>query len=369
MGDKLTDIIARETFGKNCGAGKFDLSDSQTHTENISPSIFGHSAESAHTEKYIDLLPQSRQLSSGESILTYFLDGSIRVFRAGEISYDRKIYPVAAGQISAGVCKRAGRRLVPGISRRETVIAVPDIANANRNVPGFFPGIARKLSQSPEMIRRGLEISAILTYKAAKDSASYDDKATAAIQDRMIQNEQEITDSIVKKLGYRNYLIKDGSLEYRQKSQPHANYRWVVGLSKTFSPESCVNRYGKIDPEYIAALPPYHRTHAVTYRNPAIFGDTEFAVWYIRLREGRNSASVFSGIIKAEKILITPSERNNHKIDSAEIDTLSAYILNERSPVCYGNDSRWMSHIYPVYLTEKYIQSKYISAESFLHLF
>ena len=369
--NKLTDIIARETFGKKFGAGKFCLDDSESHyAQEISPSFYGHSAESSHTEKYIDILPLSRNLSSGESILTYFLDGSRRVFKVGEISYNHKIYPITAGQISAGACRRVSRKLIPEISRREIVIAVPDIADPDGNKPGFFPSIARKLSQTPEMTQRGLEISAVITYSTAKDSESYDDKATAAIQDRMIQNEKEITESLVKKLNYRNYLIKDGSLEYRKKSQlPPTNYRWVVGLSKTFSPESCANRYGKIDPEYIAELPAHHRTHAIIYRKPEIFGDTEFAVWYIRLRKGANSPSAFSGIIKAEKILMTQSERNNHRIDSTEIDTLSAYILNERSPACYGNDSRWMSHIYPVYLTEKYIKSKYISAESFLHLF
>ena len=79
------------------------------------------------------------------------------------------------------------------------------------------------------MIRRGLEISAVITYSTSKDSESYDDKAISAIQDRMIQNEKAVTESLIKKLNYRNYLIKDGSLEYRKKLQlPPANYRWVI---------------------------------------------------------------------------------------------------------------------------------------------
>ncbi|MBQ4401259.1 MAG: hypothetical protein II832_03750 [Synergistaceae bacterium] len=372
MQEKLTDIIARETFGKNCGAGKFTLSDSESQdTEEISQTVFTHSAEPSNTSKYTDLLPISRKLSSsGSQLLTYFLDGSRRVFKAGEISYSRTVYPVIAGQISAGACRRVSRRLVPEILRREIVIAVPDIASPDSNVPGFFPAIARKLSDSPAIKRRGLEISAVITYPSAKDSrnTSYEDKATIAVQERMIQREKEITESLVRKLNHRNYLVKDGSLEYRKKSQlPNANYRWVIGLSKSFSRESCRNYQGKIDQEYIAELPPYHRTRAVIYRNPEIFGDTEFAVWYIRLHERGKSA--FAGIVKAEKMLITQSERGKHEIDSAEIDTLSAYILNERNPVCYGNDPRWAGHIYPVYLTEKYIKSRYISAESFLHMF
>jgi predicted nuclease of restriction endonuclease-like (RecB) superfamily len=41
----------------------------------------------------------------------------------------------------------------------------------------------------------------------------------------------------------------------------------------------------------------------------------------------------------------------------------------ERNPVCYGSDMRWANHLYPVYLTERYVKSHYLSTESFLHLF
>lgn len=232
--------------------------------------------------------------------------------------------------------------------------------------------MARKLSDTIAIKRRGLEISAALPYSSAKDSrTSYDDKATAAIQDRMILCEKEITESIVKKLNHRNYLIKDGSIEYRKKSQlPHTNYRWVIGLSKTFSPESCMNIRGKPDPAYIAELPPFHRTQAACVSYPEITGEAKFAVWYVRIHERPNTRkTAFAGIVKAEKMLTTHAEISQGVIDSTEIDTLSAYIINERNPVCYGNDSRWAEHIYPVYLTEQYLKSKYISSESFLHLF
>ena len=56
-------------------------------------------------------------------------------------------------------------------------------------------------------------------------------------------------------------------------------------------------------------------------------------------------------------------------IDSDVIDLLSANIINERNPACYGADRRWANHLYPVYLTETFVKSKYISEETFLHLF
>ena len=67
-------------------------------------------------------------------------------------------------------------------------------------------------------------------------------------------------------------------------------------------------------------------------------------------------------------MLVTDDEIE-YGMDSQLVDTLTAYIINERNPACYGSDLRWANHIYPVYLTETFVKSKYISDESFLHLF
>ncbi|MDR3111415.1 MAG: hypothetical protein LBU65_17225 [Planctomycetaceae bacterium] len=181
-----------------------------------------------------------------------------------------------------------------------------------------------------------------------------------------------------RKLNQDNYLIKDGSLEYRptQKDKTDKksyqtfkhNYRWVLGASKNFNPEVCLNVNGKSNPGFIADLPLYHRTPVACYENPDYLGDVQFAVWYIRLRDQSRTRSPFDGILKIEKILVTDDEISNG-MDSAEVDTLSAYVINERSPVCYGSDLRWANHIYPIYLTETFVKSRYLSTDSFLHLF
>ena len=78
--------------------------------------------------------------------------------------------------------------------------------------------------------------------------------------------------------------------------------------------------------------------------------------------------TAFDGVLKIEKMLVT-QEETEKGIDSDLVDMLSALIINERNPVCYGSDLRWANHIYPVFLTESYVKSKYLSAESFLHIF
>ena len=56
-------------------------------------------------------------------------------------------------------------------------------------------------------------------------------------------------------------------------------------------------------------------------------------------------------------------------LNSDEVDLISANLINERNPVAYGNDARWANHLYPVYLTERFVKSQYISDLHFLNLF
>ena len=310
--------------------------------------------------------------SSSEQPLTYFLDGSRRIFKVDEIIYGsgskRTIYPVIAGQIGVGCCKRTDRKLSPAKIQHEIVIVLPDIADPDGK-PGFFPSVRIKLNASQWMTRTGITIADVLHYNTSKN-VTPEDNAAACIQSKMMEEEKKLTETVSRRLNHNNYLIKDGSLEYRKLTNTAMqNYRWVIGISKNFNPEACRNAHGKADHGYIADLPLYHRTQAACFTNPGILGDIKFAVWYIRIHDRSRTRSAFDGIIKAEKILTTQEEQYTGTMNSGEIDTLSAYIINERMPVCYGNDFRWANHIYPVYLTETYIKSKYLSTESFLHLF
>ncbi|MHB1627260.1 MAG: hypothetical protein ACYCVB_02610, partial [Bacilli bacterium] len=258
-------------------------------------------------------------------------------------------------------------------------LSMPDVADADGK-SGFWPATAKKLSECDGLKRLGIEFAAILPYKTSKsDDNKFEDRATACVQDRMIEGEKKLVVELVRegKLNQNNYLIKDGSLEYRPTKEDKAdkkryqtfknNYNWVIGVSKNFNPEVCEDINGKPNPGFIADLPLYHRTPVAEYENPML-GDIKFAVWYIRLRDKKQTRTPFDGILKVEKILVTEEEVETG-IDSEQVDTLSAYLINERNPVCYGSDLRWANHIYPIYLTESFVKSRYLSAESFLHLF
>jgi hypothetical protein len=139
-------------------------------------------------------------------------------------------------------------------------------------------------------------------------------------------------------------------------------------VSKHFNPEVCFVSSDKANPGFIAELRLYHRTPVAYFKDQEFLGDIAFAVWYVRIRARARTRTPFEGIIKVEKILVQSEEIDNG-MESDLVDLLSAYLINERNPVCYGSDLRWANHLYPVYLTERYIKAQYLSTESFLHLF
>ena len=153
----------------------------------------------------------------------------------------------------------------------------------------------------------------------------------------------------------------------RTLQQIKHNYNWVIGVSKSFNPELCFDHTGKPNSNYIANLPVFHRTPVARYVSSYVGEDIAFGIWYIRLRDKRRTQTPFDGVVKVEKIMM--DEELETGIDSDVVDIISANILNERNPTCYGTDKRWANHLYPVFLTESYVKSKYISAEMFLHLF
>ncbi|MBI5207531.1 MAG: hypothetical protein HY934_07040, partial [Candidatus Firestonebacteria bacterium] len=67
-----------------------------------------------------------------------------------------------------------------------------------------------------------------------------------------------------------------------------------------------------------------------------------------------------AGIVKVEKVLVTENEKEDG-LQSDEINNISRCLLLEKSVCSYGNDSRWASHIYPIYLTEQIQKNKFIS--------
>ena len=389
---QIMEILERETGGKSYKSHKYNLDDSERsaveYGEAGSSMQWKRRGETKEYRTYVSLEHLSKDVGNYQQLLTYFLDGSRHVYKVDDMGFEKSgnrmvIYPIIAGQIGVGCCKRVNKKLKCEKFEREIVIAMPDIAQSSSKKQGFLTATAQKLNDRTQLTRirsSGWKFSTILSYDSSKDAKTYNDKGTAQIQARMMTNEQKMVAELVteKKLNDENYLVKDGSLEYKPSKDMRANtreyqkfknnYDYVIGVSKRFNPEVCLILGDKPNPGFIAELPLYHRTPVAYFTNPEMLGDIGFAVWYIRIRDNSRTRTQFDGIIKVEKMLVSNEEVNNG-MSSALVDEISAHLINERNPVCYGADMRWANHLYPVYLTERYIKSHYLSNESFLHLF
>lgn len=386
---KITQILAEETGGKSYKAHKYSLDSERSFLDyNESEDytfVWKKRGETDPPSSYKSLEELSKYLAlRDEQVLTYFLDGSRHVYKVDDMAYLKSggrsvIYPTVAGQVGVGICKRDNKRMIHEALSREIVLSVPSIADPNGK-GGFFEALSTKLNASNELERIkqcGWKFATPIPYDISHDEKKFEDRGTARIQAAMIELEKEMVKQLVRggKLNQNNYLVKDGSLEYRltktDKDDDKSfqtfkqNYNWVIGLSKTFNAEACFDK-GKSNPGYIADLPLYHRTPVAYFGNEK--EPLAFAVWYVRLRDKQKTRTPFDGILKVEKILVRDDELKNG-METETVDRLSALIINERNPTCYGLDPRWANHIYPVYLTERFVKSQYLSTESFLHLF
>ena len=381
MPKRALKIVETETGGKSYSSHKYCHDEYATpdqpyeDDQSYAPKQYGET-ERRDTSKNLKSLAD--KLSGRPPLFRYFLDGSRRTYKVDDIAYGERIYPIVAGQIGVACCER----LTPdkfGVYNveQQLILCLSEAADKDGLRQKFFDSIKNKINIESNLSSLGLSVSKILTYRDEPD-VNYEHKAIAKIHDEMIDFEKSIVVKISNenKLNEDSYLIKDGSIEYKtlkagtykDLSVIRNNYRRVVGVSKRFNPEQCVGRK-KNNAARIAELPLYHRTPAFMFESThsrGVEGSVYLSAWYIRIRESRHTISPFDGVIKVEKIIVT-DEEHHAGLDTEEVDLITANLINERNPVAYGKDMRWANHLYPVYLTESFIKSRFLSDSFFLN--
>ncbi len=341
--------------------------------------------EKEHFTKPRDLTRLKEQLKGRESWCKYFLDGSRHTYKVDDMSFGKNVYPILAGQVGISCCRRDEKMMQAVFFRRKLVIVVPNAAlKSEFDKKTEALKLREKLNKSEKLIsvrekfkNDSLSIDDVLAYNLDID-VQYEKKGIAKIQDYMIEQEKNAVIDLVKahKLNGENYLLKDGSLEYKvvnnqnmnlSEAKMKENYKYVLGVSKSFNPTKCYVKGGGTNSSIIAGLRLNERTPAYSYESQISGAGVLFCVWYLRIRNSKYTHNVFDGIIKIEQ-LIQEDERKDG-VDTDRIDMLSAFLLREANPVCYGKDERWANHLYPIYVTEAYAKSKYMSNSLFLSLF
>lgn len=388
---KVVRFIADETQGECFTSFKY------CYDENNTPSINYNDqekeyinlkdyAEDVHNPQPRDMRSRAEILRQGPPLFKYFLDGSRRVYKVDDIQYGKKVFPIVSGQISVACCARemnddnTYRSFRHVMEQSYPVLCLPVSANSEGiDNSVFFRNLRDKINELPQLKAANISIEKVLYYLTKiEGNETLENKGIARIQDEMIDCEKRIVAYLMGKrlLNQDNYLIKDGSIQYKpmktgdfkELSRIRNNYRHVIGVSKKFNPNLMKDNKDQSSAGAIAKLKLHHRTPAFLWQPGDEWGNVNFAIWYVRLRAIDKTSSPYAGIVKVEKMLMTGHEAE-YGLSTDEIDTITAHLINERNPVCYGNDARWANHLYPVYMTECYCKSRFKSDYYFLNLF
>jgi hypothetical protein len=130
---KITEYIAGKTSGTSFKTNTYSLDGNPRsiidyeEAYNNTPSQCGETIR--HT-KPVDISKTARDLENQETpLFKYFLDGSRRTYRVSDIIYERNIFPVIAGQIGVGCCRRENRQLKKETLEINNVIVLPGTAD------------------------------------------------------------------------------------------------------------------------------------------------------------------------------------------------------------------------------------------------
>ena len=390
---KILDYIQESGKGKYyCYKTKkfsLDNDNSDTLTYDDKPALLTKSSQIAETDlsRVHTVRISDYYIRTCSPIFKFFLDGSRRTYKVDDIAIGNKIFPVIAGQIIVGCCERKDRDTFKKFAiENKMVLAMPDEfdvddENKNNNFCRLYcENINEILATHPFFLEHNIILDSILLYKtdgedlANKGKDKHISRAISKIQSEMTDAEQLLVYKLCRqnKLDDDNFLIKDGSLEYNprfsnmdrsQWNLLRTNYKHVVGVSKLFDPELLPDFEGHRLSKTIAGLKPYERTKAYRYHSEHSGG--EYAVWYLRLRNSDFRETQFSDVVKCEMVLSNEGDC----IDTHLIDLISANLINEAYPVCFGSDTRWANHLYPVFLTEQFCKAHYIDKNIVFKLF
>lgn len=299
-------------------------------------------------------------------LLHYFLDGSRRTYRIGDIILtNRRYLPLVAAQVGVAVVERGddGRHIRPlrDLCKFRNVIAFPenilddDLAELKCSFMDF-----------------GLPSFEFLRYNVKPDRDPVDlavARIMSAMHDIEVEAVKRMTDQHL--LDHQSLLVIDGPLRFKKTGSRQfdiVQFRNVIGLSKTFRPSFSIGGTGRARQD-VGSI-----THALDAgeRTPVFksAGEDEktLGVWYLRLRHRERMGNPLQGVVKIECYAIEPEELESG-LDGDRINTISGHVLRERNVTPYQADLRWASHIYPIYLAETYLKSSFMSDLRFRALF
>ncbi len=295
------------------------------------------------------------------TILHYFLDGSRKTYKISDVIVNGRYLPLIAGQIGVAVVRRNSQTVEPvrSLCKFKNVIALPD------SIP------LENLEYLENEINQWTSVPfSLLRYEVKRDRDPVDlgiAKIMSEMHDLEIVTVHQMAEQQL--LANDRLLVIDGPLRFKKKLDL-VQFRNVLGISKTFRPTFEVGRGRKrADVGSITSGLDFGERTSV-FRTFHTARDLEgiIGVWYLRIRHPHMMSNPLQGIVKVECYAVDPEDRENG-FDGERIDVISSHILRERNVTPYGEDLRWASHLYPIYVAECYLKSSFMTNVRFKAMF
>ena len=261
-------------------------------------------------------------------------------------------------------------RVWPQALIRTIVSSVFDEGTETRSDGSTTPGLSLKFIKR-DLVRKAAQTSRLpldlnVESYELEDQRNPIDCARQKVLNTMHDMEINLIMALAEshKVTRDSLLMIDGSLQfYRNLEKAKEAFRNVVGVAKSFDLNQRVGTgpNAKEVGTLVTALRQRHRTPArkIEHRNLVI------GAWYLRLHSTRSHPSLAAtdGVVKLE---VFPDDTAGSKtmLDTDRCNLISKNVLVLRHPATPWTDSRWASHLYPVYLTERYIKTRFRSDQT-----
>jgi hypothetical protein len=321
--------------------------------EKVFETIFERQPSGERPPLYTPVPPVGRQ---EHHLFRFFIDGSFRSYFLGSMLEHERETPVHFAQLGACLLRRED----DGSVRRESLgVRHLLLAGKKRISPDLWQRL-EEMSAPAGLTLIDLNERDVLT-KHTSD-ADLRDMAGGKVRFEMRRLESEMMELALGKLAPENWLLTDGSLLFDPIARILLAYSEtiprVIGVSKNFrkDPQFVLGRGPRAERRSIykllADLAAEHRTAVYSAQ------EGKAAFWYVRLREQRHLDYPLMGVVKVE--VANPSQE---AVPSDLIDRLSQALVAERQVTPHGQDRRWHSHLYPIFLAERAVKESLLSRE------
>jgi len=287
-------------------------------------------------------------------LFRFFLDGSIRTYFLGTGIEGNRSFPIEMSQIGAAVVRREEDGSLGVLTHVHKVLLL---------LPKQSQGVSDTLwsriqsTPKPDFVEI---VDFTIPDSLSESKRDPRDKAGAKARSAMHKLEISLIKSTDEARNDEQWLIIDGSVKFVEDDiwrSWSGKEPCVIGVAKSFRKDP-VFHFGHKRPRrkditsLLAGLPHAHRTVAFSAYEGRV------AFWYVRLREQKEVDYPLMGVVKVE---IPRPDRT--PVPSELADLISRALVAERNVTPYGAERRWHCSLYPIYVAEQVIKSKFYSRE------